>query len=190
MMRNSPSRFGWVAIALHWLIAALIGVMIVLGLVMTGGFDDDIMTKIALFQWHKSTGIAVLALVVVRLAWRLANPVPALPGTLKAYERGLAHATHLALYLLMLAIPVSGWLIASASTLPTEVFGLFALPRLITPDRGVEELVGEVHETLAWVMLGVLALHVAAALKHHFILKDDVLVRMLPGGRTAARGGR
>ena len=180
MVRNSEVAYGWIAVALHWLIAALIGVMIVLGLVMTRGFDDDIMTKVALYQWHKSIGIVILTLVVLRLCWRLANPVPRLPETLKPYERGLAHAAHVGLYILMLSIPVSGWLLASASTFPTDVFGWFALPKLITPDQAVEETMAEVHEVLGWVLLALLAVHVGAALKHHFVLKDDVLRRMLP----------
>ena len=175
---NAAFRYGAVAIALHWLTALAIAVLLALGLVMTE--VDGFQLKIALYQWHKSLGLTVLALVLLRLAWRLANRPPRLPDSIKAYQRGLAGATHWALYALLLAMPLSGWVMASASSLPTEFFGWFDVPRLVAIDRTIEGRAGDVHEILAWVLVGLLALHVAAALKHHFVDRDDVLRRILP----------
>ncbi len=176
---NASGRYGAVAIALHWVTALAIAGLLALGLIMTE--VDDFRLQIALYQWHKSVGLTVLALVVIRIAWRLAHRPPELPAAMTAIQRGVAGATHLALYALLVAMPLSGWVMASASSLPTEYFDWFDVPRLVAVDRGIEDLAGEVHEILAWAMVGLLALHVAAALKHHFIDRDDVLRRMLPG---------
>ncbi len=184
-LRNTTLRYGAVAMTLHWLIAAMILGLIVLGWVMVQIPDAEIAVRYRLYQLHKSLGFTVLLLAALRLGWRLINPVPPLPGGLKPYERRLARATHGALYALMLAVPVAGWIMVSASPFPTGlVFGLFAIPDLLAADGAVQEIAFEVHENLAWLFLPVLALHVAGALKHHFVLKDDVLRRMLPFTRV------
>ncbi len=193
---NTKVRYGAVAIGLHWIVALLIAGMIGLGFAMVRYFEapDALATKFALYQWHKSFGVTVLALALLRLGWRLVNPVPPLPDTLKPYERALARFTHGALYGLLLATPLAGWVMTSASSFPIgEVFGLFTLPALVGDSQRVYEVARVVHEVLAWSLVAVVALHVAGALKHHFVLRDDVLRRMLPVRhrrvRTAATAG-
>ena len=181
---NSEARYGLVAMSLHWAIAVLMIGMFALGQVMTAPPPAE--RDFALYQLHKSIGFVVLALAVVRIAWRWANPQPPLPETLKTYERALARATHLALYILLFALPISGWLMVSSSPwqIPTVVFDILPIPHLLGPDAGLEALFKAVHVWLGWALVVVLVLHVAGALKHHFVLHDDVLWRMLPGGRT------
>lgn len=183
--RNTRQRYGLVAIGLHWTIAAAILAMIGLGLIMTE--LDPSPRKFALYQWHKSIGITILALSLIRLGWRLANPVPALPEGMRAWEVGLARLTHVAFYVLMLALPVSGWLMVSVSpwNIPTVLYGVVELPHLpvagLVEDRkSAESWMKEVHQWLAFGLVGLLLLHVAGALKHHLIAGDDVLRRMLP----------
>lgn len=188
-IRNSELRYGLVAMTLHWVIAALIVGMFALGQVMTAPPPAE--RDFALYQLHKSFGFVVLALVVVRLAWRWMNPQPPLPPTLKPYERGLARATHAALYALIIALPLSGWLMVSASPwqIPTVVFGVVPVPHLLGPDGDLEALFKTVHAWLGWALVAVVVLHVAGALKHHFVLRDDVLRRMLPGASAARPPG-
>jgi cytochrome b561 len=147
-----------------------------------------------IYQLHKSLGITVLVLSMARLLWRLANPPPALPSTLRRWEAALARVTHIGFYVLMIALPLSGWMMVSASVwnIPAVVFGLFTLPHLpvlgtLQDKKPVEDALKEVHEALAIGIFVLLLLHVAAALKHHFVLHDDTLARMLPGGSAGAR---
>lgn len=183
---NSSTRFGLVAIVLHWLIAGLFLAMVAIGLTMTSLALTHPWT-FPLYQLHKSLGVTIFALVGLRLIWRFAGLVPAPPRTLKPWERAVARATHGGLYALLLAMPLSGWVIVSASPLgiPTMLYGLVKLPHIgaiaSRPDKeAIEALASLVHETLAWTAVALVALHVAAALRHHFVLKDDVLTRMLP----------
>lgn len=144
---------------------------------------DDLpagMHKLTLLARHKSVGITILALVILRLAWRAVNEHPPLPGNLKAYERALARLTHLALYVLLFALPLTGWTMSSARGFPVSWFGFFTLPDLVPKSRPLYEALVMTHHTLAWFLFAVVALHVAGALKHHFVHKDDVLRRMLP----------
>jgi cytochrome b561 len=182
-LRNTPARWGAVAIAFHWLTAAAIAGLLTLGLIMVE--VDDFRQRVALTQIHKSVGLTVLALVVLRLAWRLVNRTPDLPAHMRAYERGVAGATHWLLYGLMLAMPLSGWIMASASNLPTEYFGAFDVPRLVAVDRSMEQTAKDVHGWLARGLLALVGLHVLAALKHHFVDRDGVLKRIITG-RPAA----
>lgn len=190
--QRSPSRYGLVAIALHWAIAAAIIGLLVLGTVMVRMTPGSSL-QFELYQLHKSFGITVLALSLFRLGWRLRHPVPPLPATLKPWEAKLARFTHAAFYVLMLALPFSGWMMVSASVwnLPTIIFGLFPLPHLpvlsTLPDKKpVEEAFKDVHEWMAIAAFALLLLHVAAAVKHHVFLRDDTLARMLPWGRSDA----
>jgi cytochrome b561 len=123
-------------------------------------------------------------LAVLRLTWRWLNPTPALPDTLKPHERFLARFTHAALYVLIFIMPLSGWMMSSARNFPVSWFGLFQLPDLVGQDKRLYDTLHETHETLATALIVIAALHVLAALKHHFFLKDDVLRRMLPFTRT------
>jgi cytochrome b561 len=138
------------------------------------------MKKLVLLSRHKSVGITILALVFLRLGWRWANPTPTLPSTLKPYERALARGTHLLLYVLLFAIPLTGWTMSSARGFPVSWFGFVQLPDLVPKNKALYETLVSVHETLAWSLMAIVALHIGAALKHHFVLNDDVLRRMLP----------
>lgn len=189
--RNSAEKYGAVAKTLHWLIALMIFAMIGLGLYM--GELPRGPQQYEIIQLHKSTGLLLLALVVLRILWRLTNPQPPLPLTTKGYEKGLAHLVHFLLYVAMIVFPMSGWIMISASDFPTgEVYGLFTIPDLIGTDREIGNIAGEVHETMLWVIAALLALHIVGALFHHFVRKDDVLRRMSPGAklRSAWSQGR
>jgi cytochrome b561 len=192
-LRNTDRRYGLVAIFLHWTIAAAILALLIQGPVMVR-LTPGSSLQFELYQLHKSLGVSVLALSVVRLAWRLVNRVPPLPATLKPWEATTARVTHRAFYVLMLALPLTGWMMVSASpwNIPTVVFGAFTLPHLPVLDslankQAAEGMLKQVHLAGSVAMTGLLLLHVAGALKHHFVLKDDTLVRMLPG-RSPAPG--
>lgn len=164
--------------ALHWGIAMLIFGVLGLGFYMTGLSLSP--AKLQLFSWHKWAGVTVFVLVVVRLAWRFTHRPPALPQHMAALERLAAHAGHHLLYALMLAIPLSGWLMSSAKGFQTVWFGVLPLPDLLGKDKALGELLQTVHLSLNLLLIAVLLGHVGAALKHHFINRDDVLTRMLP----------
>lgn len=177
--RNSPERWGALAQTLHWTIA-----LGVIGLVVVGLWMDELPntpTKLEVYALHKSVGITVLALVLLRLAWRLIDQRPPLPPGMPAWERVLAGVTHGLLYLLLLVMPISGWLYNSAANFPLRWFGLFGLPALSGPDRALKALAHEIHETGFYVLAALFMLHVAGALKHHFLDRDPTLARMLPG---------
>lgn len=181
-MTTSPTRYGTVAMILHWVIAFAIVGMLIVGKYMHE-LDNDDPNKFALYQLHKSFGITILALTVLRIVWRVINPVPPLPAGMPAWQRWGAHLSHFGLYALMLAIPLTGWGVASTSRLgiPTMLFGMVELPNLpVGNDHDTHEFFEEVHELLGNLMIGLLILHVAAALKHHFVDRDAVLKRMLP----------
>lgn len=183
---NSRIRYTWVAIILHWSSALLIIGLLALGAAMVR-MEPGSGLQFDLYQLHKSLGITVLALSIVRVLWRLGHRPPALATTLQPWEKALAQATHAGFYVLILALPLTGWMVVSASVwnIPTVLYGIIPLPHLpILPDladkKPVEDALKEVHEWLAITVTGLLALHVAGALKHHFVLGDDTLARMLP----------
>lgn len=186
MTRSDYSGF---AKLLHWLIAALIAGMVGLGVYMTD-VEGDFQYKLWLYQLHKSFGVTLFALVLIRLAWRQISPPPVMPADMSVWERRAAKSAHSALYVLMLALPLSGWARVSASPLsiPTEVFGLFTLPHIpwlaslpSETKQAWEPVFQTVHWAIAWVLVAVVAVHALAALRHALILKDDVMQRMLPG---------
>jgi cytochrome b561 len=174
------------AIFLHWLIALMIIAQLSVGLVM--GEEDlwEPAMRGQLYAFHKATGMLVIILTLVRIGWRLVNPPPALPDTLKPWERVAVKISHGSFYFLLLLIPLSGWaLVTAAGRGPIDIFGIFQwgdMPILSSmPNKGeLRESISEIHELLAYGMIGLLALHIGAALKHHFIHKDGVLMRMLP----------
>ena len=183
--RRHSTSWGWPAKLLHWVVAVLVLGLIGVGFTMVW-LVSDLGTKFELYQLHKSFGVLVAMLVGLRLVWRGLNPVvPALPDTLQPWERRLAAATHHGFYALLLLMPLTGWITASASPLgvPTVVFGLVELPNPIGPNAALEGAMSVVHGLLAVLLVLALTLHVGAALKHHFVLRDDVLLRMLPGRR-------
>jgi len=185
-IRNTTRRWGAVAQLFHWVIVVLIVAQFTLATL----FDDlpNGAKKLTLLARHKSIGITILALAVLRLLWRRANPTPELPGTLKPYERTLARLTHLLLYVLLFAVPLSGWLMSSARGFPVSWFGLVQLPDLVPKDKALFDVLVSVHGVLAWVLGIVASVHLVAALKHHFMLKDDVLKRMLPFTANKTQG--
>jgi cytochrome b561 len=176
-VRNTTARWGSVAQFLHWFIVALIITQVILALAAS---ELHGMAKLAMLARHKSVGITILMLAVVRLAWRLVNPTPPLPLTLKPYERFLANFTHATLYILIFAMPLSGWIMSSARGFPVSWFNVFQLPDLVAKNRPLYDAMLKTHEALALTLGAVATLHLLAALKHHFVLKDTVLRRMLP----------
>lgn len=181
-IRNSLNRYGAVAQFLHWLIVVLVVLQFASALT-ADGMPFGVAKALLLIR-HKSTGVTILALATLRLLWRLANPVPALPGTLKPYERGLAHVTHTLLYVCLFAMPVTGWIMTAAKNFPFRWFGLFPWPMPIGPNEQLADIMEATHTALAVVLAATVTLHILAALKHHFVLKDGVLKRMLPFTRT------
>jgi len=177
-LRNTRDAWGAGAQLLHWLIAAGIATAMLLGWIMVNMPMGP--AKFQLYAIHKSLGMTILALVLVRIAWRWLNIVPAMPGTLSAREKQLAGAGHLALYGLMLFMPISGYVLNSAANFPLNVFGLVQIPNLTPESETLASAASLVHLTLFWVFAAVLVTHIGAALRHHFVLGDDVLRRMLP----------
>ena len=171
-----------VAKAFHWGMAVLIGGLLALGFVMTDMTLSP--EKLQYYAWHKWAGVTVFVLVWLRLTWRVMNPPPAYPSSMSPWLQRFAHLGHAALYGLMVIIPLSGWLLSSAKGVPTVWFGVLPLPDLLEKDKELGHLLHEVHESLNFVLLFLLAGHVAAALKHHWIDKDDILKRMLPHGHA------
>jgi cytochrome b561 len=177
-IRNTHARWGHVAQFLHWLIVVLIITQVILA-----NLAEDLplgMKKLAMFARHKSVGITILGLAVIRLLWRWANPTPTLPTTLKPYERTLAGLTHVGLYVLLFAMPLTGWMMTSARGFPASWFGFFQLPDFVPKNDSLYKAMKETHDTLALALYAIVFLHVVGAMKHHFVLKDDVLRRMLP----------
>ncbi|HMH19977.1 MAG TPA: cytochrome b, partial [Burkholderiales bacterium] len=165
----------------HWLIAALILSQIALGLTAAGWHLSP--TKLNLFVWHKSIGMLILALVVLRLLWRLGNPAPALPAGMSALERRAAQASHFLLYAVAIAMPLTGWVINSAAKVPFQIFWTVPLPAIVSPDKGTADAAALAHFSLFVLLAAVLIAHISAALRHHFVKHDDVLLRMLPETR-------
>jgi len=177
-LKNDETRYGVVAQLFHWTVVALIIVQYVLA-----NQADKLplgAAKIGVLARHKSFGITILALVLLRLVWRWMNRVPAEPADIPSWQRIAARISHIALYSLLLATPLVGWMMSSARNFPVSWFGLVTLPDLIAPNRSAYEFLHETHEVMAQTMFWLALLHIAAALKHHFVDRDNVLRRMLP----------
>jgi len=175
---SGQPRYGTVAIGLHWLMFVLIAGGFGLGTFMVDlPLSPD---KLRYFSWHKWIGVTVFLLAVVRVAWRIAHAPPALPAAMPAWQCRAAHASHAALYALVLVIPLTGWLYSSAAGVPTVYLGWVQLPDLVGRDKALAGTLGSVHVTLNYGLLGVVLVHAAAALKHQFVDRDGVLLRMLP----------
>ncbi len=138
-------------------------------------------TKIKLFVWHKSIGITILILVLLRIAWRLTDRTPALPNHMQTWERRLAHTSHALMYVAMVMMPLSGWVINSAANFPLRLYGLIRLPNIAPADKALQSQAELVHMTLFWILVALLLLHIGAAFWHHLKLRDQILTRMLPG---------
>lgn len=183
ILRNTRTRWGAVSQLLHWLIVALLAVQTTLGLI---GLELPLgVEKLATLARHESLGITILALALIRLLWRWMNPTPTLPDNLRPHERLLARLTHAGLYALLFALPLTGWTMTSARGFPISWFNLVQLPDLVAKSPVLYHVLIETHATLAVALGLIVALHIAGALKHHFLLKDDILRRMVPGLTSA-----
>jgi cytochrome b561 len=179
MIRDSASGWGSLTIVLHWVMAASILGMFALGWIAVNYPMSP--AKLELFIWHKSIGLTLLALVVLRVAWRMTNQTPAPPPGISAKEHRLARTGHAILYLLMIVMPVSGYVINSTANFPFRFFGGARVPNLIPADEAWQGIAETVHFGAFCIFALVLLVHVAAALRHHFVRENDVLVNMLPG---------
>ena len=188
---TATRRYDAVAMILHWLTAAAVLGLLVAGMTMTR-LQPGSALQFSLYQLHKSVGITVLALTLIRLGWRLAHRPPALPDSMPGWERLAAALGHLALYGLLVAMPLTGWAVVSVSpyNIPTVLYGLVPwphLPGLATlphaDKHAAEEVLKQLHDAGAWIMLGLLAVHAGAAVRHLLWLRDGVMERMLPRWR-------
>ena len=176
------------AIGLHWLIAIAIIGSFALGLYMHELPLSP--QKLKLYSWHKWAGVTIFLFALLRLTWRLTHRPPALPAGMPGWQRSAAEATHVLLYLLMFAVPLSGWLMSSAKGFQTVWFGVLPLPDLLQKDADLGDLLQQMHMLLNFTMAGLVGAHAGAALKHHFLDRDDILARMLPFLGNSKNGER
>lgn len=172
---SSGSRF------FHWLIALL-----VLGMLAVGFFLDEIPDQFAAtaYMVHKSLGLSILLLVILRIIWLIKSGRPPLPENVPLWEKLLSRLVQYSMYLFLILMPLSGWIMSVAADRTPSYFGFFNVPFPgVTPDKSLSDLMFEFHETIAWILIVLIVLHVAGALKHHFIDRDDVLRKMLPGSK-------
>jgi cytochrome b561 len=181
LLENTGQRYGAVAVLLHWLMALLLIALIALGLYMVGlpdvGFDSK---KITLILYHKELGLLAFCLFAIRLAWRIGNVLPRLVTTLPDWQKVIARFVHLCFYGLMFALPVTGWLMSSAAGIPVSFLGLFGLPDLVAHDEFLFQAFIAAHMWLGYALVVLIVIHVGAALRHHFVFKDETLKKMLP----------
>ena len=179
MREMQVERYGAVAQTFHWLTAGLIFVMLGLGYYMEDLPDGA--RKLALYGIHKSIGITIAMLAALRLVWRLLHPPPPLPASMRSWERRAAGVVHALLYLMLFVQPLVGFLQSNAAGVPVVLWGSWLLAPLIGPDEALGETLSGLHAIGGNLLAILVIVHIAAALRHHFVLKDDVLRRMLPG---------
>ena len=167
-LTNTNESYGLIHQLLHWAMAVLMIYALVLGLL-----EKDI-------PLHKMLGISVLLLVLPRFIWRKTNTEPQMPSSMKPMQKKLAHLAHWGLYVLMIAMPLIGWVMSNAAGYPVSVWGWFDMPVIVEKNKEIRHLAGDLHEWGGWAALGLIAVHVLAALQHQFILKDGLMWRMLP----------
>lgn len=175
---DASTHYTRTAKSLHWLMALMI-----FGLLGLGFYMSDLPLspqKLKLYSWHKWAGVTVFLLTLVRLAWRATHQPPLMPWQMSKLQQIAAHVGHVGLYLLMLAVPLSGWLMSSAKGFQTVWFGVLPIPDLLPKNKELGDLLLSIHQGLNLLLVVLLLTHIAAALKHHFIDRDDVLIRMLP----------
>lgn len=175
---HTSTRYTRTAVALHWLIAALIIATFFLGLTMVD-MPGITPTKLKYFNWHKWMGVTALALVAVRLLWRLTHPAPALPAAMPKWERIAAELGHLGLYALMFAVPLSGYFYSLAAGFKVVYLGLYPLPVLMEPNPALKPILKTLHYVLNMGLAALVSVHVLAVIKHHFFDRNDILKRML-----------
>jgi cytochrome b561 len=186
-IQNTENRYGPVAVALHWVMAVLLIVLVTLGVYMVRlpdvGFDTK---KITLILYHKQLGMLALTLAALRLAWRVTNALPRLVDGLPDWQKVIARLVHLTFYALMLALPITGWLMSSADGFTVSFLGLFNLPDLVSHDENLFRVLAVLHKWLGYALIPLLAVHAGAALRHHFLFHDDTLRKMLPAGSVSS----
>ena len=182
---QTKARYTTVAMVLHWLLA-----LVIVGLFGVGMYMADLPfspLRLKLYNWHKWAGITFLALTVLRLLWRLTHRPPVLPQAvtlaMPSWQVRAYHATHHLLYALFFAVPLIGWAYSSAAGFPIVLFGQLPLPDFVAPSKELAALIKPLHELSAFGLIGLAGLHIAAALKHHWIDRDGLLDRVLPGRR-------
>ena len=175
---ETPSRYGLIAILLHWLVAVLIAAAFALGVVMVD-IPGLTPTKLRYFSWHKWLGVTVLALAALRLLWRWWRGAP-LPVPMPLWQQRASSLGHALLYVLMFAVPLSGYFYSLAAGVPVVYLGIWPLPVLMEADSTLKPILKELHGALVYVMLTVIVVHILAALKHQFIDRDGALKRILP----------
>ena len=182
-MSTTESRYTGTAIALHWLLAVAI-----LGMMAVGFYMSDLQLspqKLKLYNWHKWAGVAILLLSVLRLVWRLTHRPPVLPqrieSAMPSWQRRAYHASHHLMYALFIIVPLMGWAYSSMAGFPIVWFGVLPLPDFVAVDKEFAQVIKPLHGWLAYTLLALVVVHVAAALKHHFIDRDGLLARMRPG---------
>lgn len=177
MSFKKATRYSPMIKFLHWLIAFAVIIMLFVGF-----FLPDIPDQYQAYMLHKSVGITLLFLVLLRFIWIHATGRPPLPDSVKLWEKGLSRFVQYGFYLLLILMPLSGWIMSVANEYIPSYFGMFNLPFPgVSPNKPLGEFMAESHEIIAWILIGFIVLHVAGALKHHFIDKDNVLKQMLPG---------
>lgn len=180
---SDPSHYTRTAKTLHWLMS-----LVIFGLLILGFYMSDLPLspeKLKLYSWHKWAGVTIFLLAITRLGWRITHTPPAMPVEMQQLQRRAASAIHFILYLLMFIIPLSGWLMSSAKGYQTVWFGVLPIPDLIPKNKEVGDSLQQLHEALNIVLIGIVVIHVVAALKHHFFDKDNVLKQMLPSKKQA-----
>jgi len=190
VLKSGSNHWGSLAKFFHWLVVLLILVQGTIGLVMVELPKTP--SVIPVFSLHKSLGLTILALAILRLTWRAFDPRPAEPADVPHLQVLLARWGHALLYALLFAVPLTGWWFDSLSGLrPLYFFGLFEVPHLVAPDKALKDFASEVHETLFWLLIAVTAGHAAIALVHQFAHRNNILGRMWPDWlqKTAIRGG-
>lgn len=177
------SRYTPLAMALHWLLG-----LVILGMFSVGLYMADLPIsplRLKLYNWHKWAGVTFLALSALRLLWRLTHRPPPLPQVIAqampSWQLRAYHATHYLMYVLFFAVPLIGWAYSSAAGFPIVWFGQIPLPDLVSPDKALAEIIKPLHAVSAFALVGLASVHIAAALKHHWIDRDGLLSRMLPG---------
>jgi len=183
---QTPTRYHNVAIALHWILAIALVLMFTVGTYMADlPFSPQ---RLKLYSWHKWAGVTILVLSVLRLTWRLTHTPPDLPPTISAqmpaWQMKAYHATHRAMYVLFFVVPLVGWAYTSAAGFPVVLFGVLPLPDFVSADKELAKLIQPWHQITATALAGLVVLHVAAALKHHWVDRDGLLQRMMPWLRS------
>lgn len=177
-MASPATEYTRTAIALHWLIALLIFGMFPLGIYMV---DLPLSPqKLKIYSWHKWAGVTVFLLAVTRAAWRVSHPAPPPSAAMPAWQRSAANVIHALLYILIIVVPLSGWLMSSAKGFQTVYLGIIPLPDLLTKDKALGDALAWLHRFLTFTLGALVITHFTAALKHHLIDRDEVLARMLP----------